>query len=86
MFASPTMMAPAASRFATMVASLGAMSSYPGRENPSQPAVVTFPRTLVFALTTMGTPQSGPWVPSLAASLRAAAVSACSRRMVSMAP
>ena len=37
------MMAPASLSLATMVASRGAMSSWPGCANPSQPAVVTSP-------------------------------------------
>ena len=41
MLASPTMMAPAALNFATIVASCGATSSWPARLKPSQPAVVT---------------------------------------------
>ena len=63
MLASPTTMAPAAVSLATMVASRGAISSAPGRVNPSQPAVVIWPATLVFALMTIGTPQSAPRVP-----------------------
>ena len=90
MLASPTTMAPAAVSLATMVASRGATSSWPGRVNPAQPAVVIWPATLVFALMTMGTPHSAPRAPAapgdVAASWRAASASAGARRTVSIAP
>ena len=90
MLARPTMIAPAARSLATMVASFGAMSSYPGRVKPSQPAVVICPCTLVLALITMGTPQSGPRATpapfAASASSRAASASALSRNTVSIAP
>ena len=90
MLASPTTMAPAAVSLATMVASRGAISSWPGRVNPSQPAVVIWPATLVLALMTIGTPQSAPWAPAApadaAASWRAASASAGARSTVSIAP
>src|SRR5204862_8061780 len=54
------MMAPAALSFATTVASRGAINSCPGTTYPYQPALVTRPFTLVFALMTIGTPHSGP--------------------------
>ena len=90
MFAMPTMIAPDPRNLVTIVASFGAMSSYPGFVKPAHPAVVTSPLTLVFALTTIGTPHSAPratFFPSAAsASSRAAAASASARSTVSMAP
>jgi len=89
MLASPTMIAPAALNFATIGASCGATSSCPARRNPSQPAVVTCPLTLAFALMTIGTPQSGPRAPApfaASASSRAASASASRRNTVSIAP
>ena len=90
MLASPRTMAPAAVSRATMVASRGATSSWPARVNPAQPAVVIWPATLVFALMTMGTPQSAPRVAPAAcvaaASWRAASASAGARSTVSIAP
>ena len=83
------MMAPAALNFATTVASCGATSSWPARVKPSQPAVVTWPLMLVFALMTIGTPQSGPRAPppvAASASWRAASASASLRNTVSIAP
>ena len=90
MLAWPTMIAPAALSFATTVASCGATSSWPARLNPSQPAVVTCPLMLVFALMTIGTPQSGPRAApppcAASASSRAASASASLRNTVSIAP